>query len=264
MTSILRKAIAPSLAALFVFPATWLLYVSLIDRVQLFGAGSAGLLQNLTLENYHTVFVIRDGLSNVSLTFGVSISVGLVASFVAFFFLVSNFLFNLKKPVSEPFLLPAFAMPGIVIAVPFFFYVSLLGLPNLLSWFLGLLATGLIVAVLMLSGYMEDLPRSSVAALALSKASPMKKLGVIMSSMRSELAVVGVFCFLFSWQDLAISLVTGEAHSRSMTVEVMGLITPIGTYWGEIAALSAPAIFLAFAFAILSKPILFRGFSFGR
>jgi len=55
---------------------------------------------------------------------------------------------------------------------------------------------------------------------------------------RPGIAVSAVLAFLFSWNEFLFALMIGGAGGQTLPAGFPGLVTPLGTYWGQLAAVS--------------------------
>jgi multiple sugar transport system permease protein len=158
-----------------------------------------------------------------------------------------------------------YALPSTVIAIPFFFYAQWLGIPWWMSYGAALCAIGVVLAVLLLSGYLRDLKRSAIEGLCVHEPAEFKRhVRVVGWDARAVIGVTALFCFLGGWHDLVFGAVLSSGALRPLNVSILGLITPIGTFWGEIAARSVPSIMVAVICVALAGEGILRGFALGR
>jgi len=80
---------------------------------------------------------------------------------------------------------------------------------------------------------------------------------------KPAIASTALLSFIFSWNELLFSLILGGQAARTLPASFSGLITPHGSFWGQLCAaagvVTLPIIILA---AILQK-YLIRGLSMG-
>lgn len=262
--TLLRYAVSIVVGLFFSLPVVWLLAVSFMKRVDLFRSPPQFLFSP-TSSNYRKIYIDGEGFSSLITTILTGFTVAAFATIVALLYYLPKLLSGEKKPSIETFLLPAYALPGVIIAIPFFFYVSALGINSYFSWFGGLLASAIIISMLLISGFINDLPTSCIDTLRVHRPHRLISNSVILArDLRSAILITLLFSFLVCWHDLAISIVTNSGDLKSVNMSINGLITPIGTYWGQIAALSTPSILLAILFSVSANEKILRGFSFGR
>ena len=86
---------------------------------------------------------------------------------------------------------------------------------------------------------------------------------VILPIVKPGIASTALLSFIFSWNEMLFSLILGGQMAKTLPASFSGLITPHGTFWGQLCAaagvVTLPIIILA---AILQK-YLIRGLSLG-
>jgi len=86
---------------------------------------------------------------------------------------------------------------------------------------------------------------------------------VILPIVKPGIASTALLSFIFSWNEMLFSLILGGQLAKTLPASFSGLITPHGTFWGQLCAaagvVTLPIIILA---AILQK-YLIRGLSLG-
>jgi multiple sugar transport system permease protein len=86
---------------------------------------------------------------------------------------------------------------------------------------------------------------------------------VIVPIVKPGIASTALLSFIFSWNEMLFSLILGGHSAKTLPASFSGLITPHGTFWGQLCAaagvVTVPIIILA---AILQK-YLIRGLSLG-
>jgi multiple sugar transport system permease protein len=86
---------------------------------------------------------------------------------------------------------------------------------------------------------------------------------VILPIVKPGIASTALLSFVFSWNEMLFSLILGGSAAKTLPASFSGLITPHGTFWGQLCAaagvVTLPIIIIA---AILQK-YLIRGLSLG-
>jgi multiple sugar transport system permease protein len=86
---------------------------------------------------------------------------------------------------------------------------------------------------------------------------------VIVPIVTPGIASTALLSFIFSWNEMLFALILGGHSAKTLPASFSGLITPHGTFWGQLCAaagvVTVPIIILA---AFLQK-YLIRGLSFG-
>jgi multiple sugar transport system permease protein len=77
------------------------------------------------------------------------------------------------------------------------------------------------------------------------------------------LLVTAAFCFVNSWNEFFLALILTGFDTRPFTVAVPSLVTPHGTYWGQVTAIITVGLFPGVLFAIFSRRYMVRGLTTG-
>ena len=80
---------------------------------------------------------------------------------------------------------------------------------------------------------------------------------------RPGIAVTVVFGFLFSWNEFLFALMIGGTDASTLPAGFPGLVTPLGTYWGQLAAVSVVVSIPVLIMVWFIQRHLTRGLTFG-
>jgi multiple sugar transport system permease protein len=242
--------VAAALILVYLSPIIWLVLTSFKDRVDIFSS-SPSLFFAPTLENYRQAFLEKgftDNLLNSTIVGVVSTGIALLVGVPAAYSLS-----RVRK--GETFmmaLLAARLLPAMVLAVPLFVLASSLGVRD--SYF-ALIAAHLTFAlpftVWMMRGFFLAVPISLDEAARLDGCGEWGTfLRVILPIVKPGLASTGIFCLINSWNEFLFALVLTGRHTQTLPVAIPSLITPIGTSWGQVAAVGTitilPVLIIAF------------------
>jgi multiple sugar transport system permease protein len=76
-------------------------------------------------------------------------------------------------------------------------------------------------------------------------------LRIVLPLTAGGLAATAIFCFINSWNEFLFALILTGKKTATLPVAVPNLMTPIGTFWGQICAVGTvtvvPVLVLAFA-----------------
>lgn len=242
--------VAAALILVYLSPIIWLVLTSFKDRVDIFSS-SPSFFFAPTLENYRQAFLEKgftDNLLNSTIVGVVSTGIALLVGVPAAYSLS-----RVRK--GETFmmaLLAARLLPAMVLAVPLFVLASSLGVRD--SYF-ALIAAHLTFAlpftVWMMRGFFLAVPISLDEAARLDGCGEWGTfLRVILPIVKPGLASTGIFCLINSWNEFLFALVLTGRHTQTLPVAIPSLITPIGTSWGQVAAVGTitilPVLIIAF------------------
>jgi ABC-type glycerol-3-phosphate transport system permease component len=239
-----------------VFPILWLYLTALKPAGRMFGGPFDILPTEPTLENFGRIWGavgFQGAFRNSLIVAGASALVVTVAGLGAAYSL-SRFRYKLRGLFSGA-ILAVQMLPGIVIVVPLIVILRRLELTDsLLGLTIAYLLLGLPIAVWMLKGYMDDIPRDLDEAATIDGASSVQILGqVIMPLMAPATVAVGAFAFLLAWGEylFALSLIT-STESKTLPLALQAAFGQYTIDWGLLTAggviISLPpaALFLFF------------------
>ncbi|HLV09480.1 MAG TPA: carbohydrate ABC transporter permease [Halanaerobiales bacterium] len=155
-------------------------------------------------------------------------------------FVLARFEFRFKSTLNM-LLIVGFMIPAFVTVVPVYEMLIKLGLVNTyLALILPHTAGNLVFATLMLSAYMSSLSRELEEAALLDGASRWQIfIYIFVPLSRPAFATVGIFTFLWSYNDLFLSLVY-VSHKQVQPITV--LLNQVSTMYGTDLGLQATAV----------------------
>lgn len=225
-------------------PVAWALATSLKDRVDAM-ASPPVLVANPTWENYREVFQsqrFRTPLVN-------SLEIGFFSTLLCLLGgLPAGYAFSLKGAnfarVAFVTLLGIRMAPPMVLALPVFVIFSRAGLSTTtLPVILMHAAVNLPVAVWLSKVFFDRLPKRLYEASLLDGDRPWGAfVRQIIPAGAPAVIAVGLVCFLLSWNEFFFATVLTSYEARPVTVVVPSLITPHGTYWGLVTAITMISI----------------------
>lgn len=139
------------------------------------------------------------------------------------------------------FFLSARILPPVVLAIPFFLLLKSL---SLLDTHLGLilvLTSGLMpIVVWLMVDFFNQIPREIDEMAMLEGCNPFQAfLRAILPLSKPGVAIAGIFCVIFGWNDLFFSLVLTFTNVKTLPAAVVALNGTVTPFW----TLSASAIF---------------------
>ncbi|WIY24766.1 carbohydrate ABC transporter permease [Parasedimentitalea psychrophila] len=155
------------------------------------------------------------------------------------------------------------ALPLIIFAIPFYFMYQSVGL---LDTKLGLALIACIIniplALLMLVGFMQDIPAELDEAGRLDGASTLQVLyHIIWPASRPILFAVAILSFIYSWNEFLFGLILATKSAVPVTVGATFFVTSYGVKWGATAAammlgVFPPMLLGFFAYPYIGKSML--------
>jgi len=159
-------------------------------------------------------------------------------------------------------------LPGHVLIIPQYILFRSLGwvggdwpyLPLLVPHFLATEA----FFVFLIVQFMRGIPRELDEAATIDGASRSRFfLFVLIPLTRGGLAATAIFCVINSWNELLYGLILTSRNTATLPVSVPSLMTPIGTFWGQIAAVGVVTTLPMLIFALLVQKHIVRGMTGG-
>lgn len=264
VTRIVVVVIAVAVAVIYLSPVIWLVLSSFKDRVDLFSHSPVFFFQP-TLDNYIQAFgqkgfgvnLLNSGIVAV-LSTAVALAVGVPAAYTLS-----------RKPsgggLYMMLLLAARLLPAMVLAVPLFTVMSFLGLTDT---YLAVVAAHLTFSipftVWMMRGFFVAVPKTIDEAARLDGCSEGRTFfTVILPLTKGGLAATAVFCVINSWNEFLFALVLTGRNTQTLPVSLPGLITPLGTFWGQIGAVGTVTIIPVALFAFFVQKHIVSGLTGG-
>jgi multiple sugar transport system permease protein len=261
----LLYAFALVILLLMLTPYVWLALTSLKNRVDIFSIPPKFIFIP-TLDNYRVAFLEKDFLNNLRNSVFVSLVstiITLLTSVPAAYSLTryklrgnSLFLF---------FLLAARLLPGIVLAVPLFILFSKVGLVDTYAAVIvSHITFNLPFAVWMMRGFFAGVPVALDEAAVIDGCGPFSAFfKVVLPLVRGGLMATAIFCLINSWNEFLMALILTGRNTATLPVAIPGLMTPLGTFWGQIAAVGTVTTLPVMIFALLVQKHMVSGLTGG-
>jgi multiple sugar transport system permease protein len=273
MLRIRRKTIREGLlftAALLILvamliPYLWLAMTSFKDRVDIFSIPPKLVFAPI-LENYRVTFADKGFLLNLRNSIIVALSstaISLTAGVPAAYSLTR---YKLKgNSLFLFFLLAARLLPGIVLAVPLFILFSNARLvDNFGSVIISHITFNLPFAVWMMRGFFVGVPVALDEAAVIDGCNPFSAFTrVVLPLVKGGLVATGIFCLINSWNEFLLALILTGRQTATLPVAIPGLMTPMGTFWGQIAAVGTVTTLPVIVFALLVQKHIVQGMTGG-
>jgi multiple sugar transport system permease protein len=238
----------------YLSPLLWLALTSFKNRVDIF-AVTPKLLFTPTLDNYREAFQNKGFNRNLInsivvalLSTAIALGVGVPAAYS-----LSRTSGRLQG-VYLLLLLGARLLPAMVLSVPLFLLAYSLGLSGTyVAVIAAYLTFSIPFTVWMMRGFFLAVPVSLDEAARLDGCSQFGAFfRIVLPLTRGGLAATSVFCLINSWNEFLFALILSSRSTATIPVAVPNLLTPIGTFWGQIAAVGTVTVLpvVIFAFAV--------------
>ena len=253
------------LLLVYLVPYLWLVLSSFKTRVDAF-AIPPHVFFSPTLENYRTVFLEKGFLGNL-LNSGIiaasSTTIALLAGVPAAYGLTR---FRVRgSGAFLVFLLACRLLPGMVLVVPLFILSSDLRLVD--TYFAVVIAHLTFVmpfVVWMMRGFFANVPTSIDEAAMIDGCGPLGAfIRVVLPLALGGLSATAIFCLIMSWNDFLFALILTGRDTSTLTAAVPNLLTPMGTFWGQIAAVGTVTTIPVLVFAIAVQKHIVSGMTGG-
>ncbi len=250
---------------LMLLPYAWLGLTALKDRVDIFSIPPR-LVFTPTLSNFYEAFVEKSFLVNLKN----SVVISLVSTVITLLAGVPA-AFSLTRYTVRGngffmfFLLAARLLPGIVLAVPLFILFSRARLVNsYVSVIVSHITFNLPFTVWMMRGFFAGVPTTLDEAAKIDGCNSFESfLYVVLPLVKGGLMATAIFCLINSWNEFLLALILTGRDTATLPVAIPGLMTPIGTFWGQIAAVGTVTTLPVLIFALLVQKHMVRGLTGG-
>ncbi len=219
-----------------------------------------------TLENFPKVF-IENGfilyLKNSVLTAVFAVILCLLVGIPAGYAFSRYHIFG-KKHLYFYFLTTRMC-PGVAEALPLYIMFSKLGLLGKTPGLVLAHCTFIVALVIyVMRAFFDDIPVDLDNAALVDGYSEWGAFRhVIFPIVKPAVVSTALISFIFSWNELLFSLILGGHAARTLPASFSGLITPHGTFWGQLCAASGVVTLPIIILAIILQKHLIRGLSMG-
>jgi len=265
-TTFLNYAVLVAFSLYSLFPLLWMVSTSLKPENEIYVTPPIWITSQAKAEHYikvlHSPFP-KAVLNSTIIAIVVTFIVLCIASLAAYGFTRFRFRGNRSFLVSTLF---GHFLPDAVRFFPLYVFFLGLGLVNTRhSLLLTYIAIVLPISIWMLTGYFQTIPRELDEAAMIDGCSRMGTLFRIVLPLASPgLIAVGVFCFIWSWQEFLFSLVL--IHDMEKRTISLALAQFLGQYridWGGIMAATTITVFPATVVFVLFQKWLVSGLTKG-
>jgi multiple sugar transport system permease protein len=157
-------------------------------------------------------------------------------------------------------------LPPVASAIPLFLLFARVGLLDThISLILTYSIFNLAFAVWMLVGFFRDTPHEIYESAMLDGCTHLQIiLRVIVPIIAPSIAVVGLFCFVFAWNELMFAITFTRSEAKTLMVLITSTMqSPTGIFFGEAAAGATIGILPPLFITVFFQRYLVRGLSMG-
>lgn len=262
-------AYATLLAAVLValFPLFWTFSTSIKQRVDTFVLPPKFFSFDPTMKNYVAIFN-TPGFGKVYLnTIVITLASTLLCvgvSTMAAYALARSPKFRSRRSLEVSLILVR-AVPAIVIMVPLFQIISVLGLyDNHVLLIVMYAAVNIPFATWLMTSFVEQIPIALEQSAAVDGASRMKILWfVVLPLMLPGIAATTIITGLMTWNEFLIPVMLAGNDAKTLPVYIAGFISARNLDWGPMAAASSLAIIPIAILTVLAQRKLVSGLATG-
>ena len=155
--------------------------------------------------------------------------------------------------------------PAIALVLPLYIFFKQIGILGTMTAVVIAHATfNLALVIYLMKNFFNDIPKEIDEAALVDGASEFDIFfKIVLPNAKSGIIVVAIITFLFSWNEFLFTLLIGGSNTMTLTAAFPGLVTPLGTYWGQLAAVSVVVSLPVILSVWYLQKHLVRGLTFG-
>ena len=252
-------------AAITIFPVVWT-FLNSIKPASLTFTIPPRLLFTPTIDSYKALFTggyeavaIWPYMKNSLIVSIISTFLTLGVSILAAYSLSR---FNFKgKAILTLGIVATRMLPPVGTIIPMYILMSKLGLLDThLSLILAYTALNIPLAVMMLRGFLDEIPSELEEAATIDGCSRLHALAVILVPLiLPGVVATSIFSFLLSWNEFAIAIMLTSRKALTLPLIAMQFRAEEGIAWGPMSAASTLALIFPIVFVLLTQRHMVRG-----
>lgn len=227
-------------ALIQLFPLFWLITFSFKNNTEIFGGNVLGFPQIWRVSNYITALTAGNVMvyflnSVIVTTCTIAITSLLVCTTS---YAIARMQWKLRGAALVYFLV-GMMVPIHATLLPLFMILRKMDFLNThLSLIIPYVAFALPMGILIMTGFLESIPRELEEAACLDGCSIYKVFGtLILPLMRPAIATISIFMYMSSWNELMFAnTFINSDHLKTLTVGVFSMVNENSTEWGPIGA----------------------------
>lgn len=249
----------------YLSPLVWLVLSSFKNRVDIFST-TPKLFFTPTLRNYAVAFGDKGFATNLGSSVIVALAstaVALVVGIPAAYHLTRH-----RSRFQGAFLLSLLAarlLPAMVLSVPLFVIANKIGLSGTYTAVVAAhLTFSIPFTVWMMRGFFMAIPVSLDEAARLDGCSQLAAFfRIVLPLTKGGIAATAIFLIINSWNEFLFALILTGRSTATLPVAIPNLLTPIGTFWGQIAAVATVTVVPVCLFAFAVQKYMVTGLTGG-
>jgi multiple sugar transport system permease protein len=248
---------------LTIFPLVWLVITSLRVPADIFAVPVRIIPSSITYKQYVNVFTQYNLAGYLWNTVVVSIVTVVLVTLLAI--PCAYAMARIRLPghrVILSLLLIMRMIPVVALAIPLFAVFANLGmLDTLSSLILAHTAAKLPVAIWLLIGFVQDVPKEIEESAQMDGASTLRILIEIVTPLIAPgVGAAAVITFLFTWNDLLIALTLASSeNAQTLPVGLTNFVSQYGIDWGAMSAAGVLMVIPTLIFVWFAQGLLVKG-----
>lgn len=251
--------------AIALIPFLWLILTAFKHRTDVMSP-TLKIFFTPTLSNFYEAFVegewatnLQNSLLTASGSTLLCLLLGLPAAYA-----FSRFRIYGEKHVFF-YVLTTRMAPGIALVLPLYMFFQSVGiLGTVAAVTIAQTAFNLALVIYLMRNFFNDIPREMDEAALTEGASEWQVFyKILLPLARPGIAVTAMISFLFAWNEFLFALMIGGTGAQTLPAAFPGLVTPHGTYWGQLAAASVVVSIPVLIMIWFIQRHLTRGLTFG-
>lgn len=155
--------------------------------------------------------------------------------------------------------------PGVAVALPLYIWFKNL---NILGSIPGVILAhttfNLALVIYLMKSLFDAIPKEiDRAALVDGYSEWQVFIKIILPISKPAIASTAFLAFIYSWNEFLFAMLLGGREARTLPSAFPGLVTALGTYWGQLCAVSAVVAIPVIVMAILMQRFLVQGLTLG-
>ena len=260
---VVRYAALVGTLILTIFPLAWLVITSLRYSPEIFATPVHVIPESVTFSQYVAVFS-QYGLANylwntIIVSLATVVTVTLLS--VPCAYAIARFRLPGQKLVVSLLLIMRM-IPVVALAIPLFAVFAKVGMLDTLSaLILTHTAAKLPIAIWLLMGFIQDLPKEIEESALMDGAGTLRILVQIVSPLIAPgIGASAVITFLFTWNDLLIALtLTSSERAQTLPVGLTNFVSQFGIDWGAMSAAGVLMVIPTLIFVWFAQGLLVKG-----
>jgi multiple sugar transport system permease protein len=262
-----RYAVLLGTILLTIFPLVWLVLTSLRGSADIFAMPVRVFPESVTFGQYISVFSqygLDDYLWNTVIV-SVATVVLVILLGVPCAYAMSRFRLPGARVVLTILLIMRM-IPVVALAIPLFAVFASIGLlDTLTALVLTHTAAKLPVAIWLLMGFIQDVPREVEESAQIDGAGTLRLLVQIVSPLIAPgIGATAVITFLFTWNDLLVALTLSSSEAaQTLPVGLTNFVSQFGVDWGAMSAAGVLMVIPTLIFVWFAQGLLVKGLMSG-